>query len=214
MIEKIREALIKLATEEIYQYFIDPEFLKVIISLGESSKFDKDEMVELVELYTSVEYLKEISYDAARRRYIAKDELRKEFIKDFKDIGFKSRQLKKIDSIFDKYLEKTQDLFDYRENLYSKLLELSEKIGMKKALTLENRNSVIKSLLPTTEEYKEISMLDSKTTSELKYEIEDIISKNSKINGVNSFMLDFVFDFQRGILEYLIQKDVEPIFDV
>jgi len=77
-------------------------------------------------------------------------------------------------------LDKCQPSFNFYDNVILGLTEVAEKEGIEKAITIERRNSIIKTILPDIEDFNDLFTMNADA---LKFYISEVKIWAAKVDG-------------------------------
>jgi len=187
LINKVREALIALVYQEGVELYHDPEFKERLMHIfrgmaeelakrviDEDDDLDDSDFEEITEdalkdmkesVFGSEDQIRTMAFQNAKNGFTTKEELVENFDRQMAE-KFEGEELdeedeemlEKLRTLFNEFLDNLQESFDFTDELLSTFTELAEKEGIEKVVTSERKNLVIKTIIPSREEYLAMSL--------------------------------------------------------
>ncbi|MFC1696786.1 hypothetical protein ACFL1H_00480 [Nanoarchaeota archaeon] len=237
---QVREKLIELKADEIYETIKKPEYSGKIENFVRNvmnsliSKFENDfgmEKEEVEEAKSTIEahinntfsnddQLKQVSYQQAQNRYLSREQINNKFndfykeLKDDEDFG---------EEALEKYKQANETLFNYIEHsdkIINETVKITESKSIDIAVSQESQDEITRKLFPTAEEYIDFNNGGFKAVKDYYKNLENAMSldgelgeiANVMITGVQSMMKDMK-DMLEQIQKERIESDVIRIYD-
>jgi len=236
LFDEVREALTELAAEESYQKLKDPEYMKFIVSLTKDIAFtlaeeeadeddvddsDVEELKEIIlkeieKLFSTDEQLREFAFQIAANRYVTKNEA-KAYLDGYlaalgPDREIEPQQLKKLKEAHKIFLNECKNAYDFVDELLSTFIGIVKREGIEKAVTIERRNSVIRAIIPTAEEYIAIFTSSWQAAKDFFDRIQEVLFEDPETQEIGKNMFDAIKNTVESISEDILKHETDKIY--
>ena len=232
LVKKVKEALIALKYQENVEVVQDREYQDKLLSMfredaielakEENDEMDDSELEEYIEFYYeelregifgSEDKIREMAFSMSKNDYNTRADVLAGLDPVIAGLGedILPSEVEKVKKIFNSFADNCHKAFEFTEELIATLVDMAKSEGIENAVTIKNRNAIIKKIIPSQEEYLAMFSTSLEAAQEFMRQIQALFSEDGDVLEEND-TADVITKLSSGLGLDLMKYTAEKIY--